>query len=170
MIDSLKADVKTYFQSTAKPHSGKLVVWDGLDELTKPIAVDFFNGKSWEDLLHYLQNPAVGYAYLEEWAVLSPIALAYYLRAYLEFLIETLSGQQDHDEWYISDFFHWQYQMIHMHKGSPLSPMQTAVIVKIAEHVVIEIKDSQRFADIGEGILININLFLKELNQYCVRT
>lgn len=166
MIESLKADVKTYFQSTAKPRNENLVIEDGFDELTKPIAVDFFNGKSWEDLLHYLQNPAVGYAYLEEWAVLSPIALAYYLRAYLEFLIETLSGQQEHDVWYISDFFHWQYQMIYMHKGSPLSPKQTAVIVKIAEHVVIEIKDYQRFAEIGDDILINIDLFLKELNQY----
>jgi hypothetical protein len=166
MLESLRAEVKTYFQYRAKPRKEELVVWDGFDELDKPSAVDFYNGKSWEDVLHYLQDPTVGNFYLEEWAVLGPQALAYYLRAYWEFLIETLSSQEGPDEGYVSELFHWLYQMIYMHKGSPLNPEQTAAIVKIAEHVTVEIQDYQRFPEIGEHISRNIDMFLQELIKY----
>lgn len=166
MLESLRAEIKNYFQYRAKPCQQELVVWDGFDELDKSSAVNFFNGKSWEDVLHHLQDPAVGNFYLEEWAVLGPQAMAYYLYAYLEFLIETLSSQEGPNEGYVSELFHWLYQIIYMHRGTPLNFQQTACVVKIAEHVTVEFQDYQRFPEMGEQISGNIGKFLQELVKY----
>lgn len=169
MLESLRAEIKTNFlQDRTKPCKQGLVVWNGFDELDKSSAVDFFNGKSWEDVLHHLQDPTVGNFYLEEWAVLGPQAMAYYLYAYLEFLLETLSSQAGPNEEYVNEFFHWLYQMTYMHKGAPLNPQQTACIVKIAEHVTVEFQDYQRFPEMGEQISGNIGKFLQGLVKYCI--
>lgn len=164
MLESLRAEIKTNFlQDRTKPCKQGLVVWNGFDELDKSSAVDFFSGKSWEDVLHHLQEPTVGNFYLEEWAVLGPQAMAYYLYAYLEFLIETLSSQAGPNEEYVSELFHWLYQMTYMHKGAPLNSQQTACIVKVAEHVTVEFQDYQRFPEMGAQISENIGKFLQEL-------
>lgn len=163
MLESLNLEVKNHFPYRTKPRNEALVVWDGFDELDKSSAVDFYSGKSWEDVLQHLQAPTTGNFYFDELTILGPQALDYYLRAYLEFLIETLSSQEGPNEGYVSEFFHGLYQMIYMHKGSPLTPEQTAVIVKIAEHVTVEIQDYQRFPEIGEHISGNVEMLLQEL-------
>jgi hypothetical protein len=66
----------------------------------------------------------------EEWSVLSPRALAYYARAYLEFLQETLATAQP-DEEFVFYFLGALYQVFYMHKGSPFSSPQTILIRRI---------------------------------------
>jgi hypothetical protein len=163
MLESLSLEIKNHFLYRTKPRNDELVARDGFDELDKSSAVDFYSGKSWEDVLRHLQALTAGNFYFDELTVLSPQALGYYLRAYLQFLIETLSSQEGPNEGYVSEFFHGMYQMIYMHKGSPLTPEQTAVIVKIAEHVTVEIQDYQRLPEIGEHISGSIKMLLQEL-------
>lgn len=166
MLESLRTEIEQAFQSKFPPRTDELVVRDGCDALDKLRAIDFYNKKSWEDVLRYLRTSPAGYSYLEEWSALSPKALAYYLRAYLEFLAEVLTGQNDSQEWYVSEIFHWLYQMVYMHKGSSLSPEQISVVVKIAEHFSVENNYYQRFPEVGEHIAHNVDMFVQELNKY----
>ncbi len=114
-----------------------MVLWDGLDQLEKERAVQFYSGKTWNEVLDHLRNlknePIFGAAYyLEEWSVLSKEALPYYLRAHLEFLLETLSSPQTDNE-FVAFLLGQLYQVIYMHKGSPFTRAQTLPLRKVAQ-------------------------------------
>lgn len=139
MMDPVDREVMTAFGQGERPHEEELVVWDGFDVLDKEGAVRFFSGKSWADVLAHLRGlkdePLLKAAYFhEEWSVLSPQALAYYARAYLEFLRETLATVQQ-DEEFVFYFLGALYQVFYMHKGSPFSPTQTNLLRRIVERI-----------------------------------
>src|SRR5262245_23572990 len=129
----------TAFAQGERPDDAALVVWDGLDVLDKEDAVRFFSGKTWQAVLAYLkrlkEEPVFKGAYFhEEWSVLSPPALAYYARAYLEFLRETVAGAEP-DEEFVFHFLGALQQVFHMHQGSPFSPTQTTHLRRIVEGI-----------------------------------
>lgn len=138
-MESLYPEVKTAFGEGETPDEDHLVSSDGFDVLEKEDAVRFFGGKSWEGVLAHLRGlkdePVFRGAYFhEEWSVLSSPALAYYARAYLEFLRETLATEQP-DEEFVFYFLGALYQVFYMHKGSPFSPIQTNLLRRLVEHI-----------------------------------
>ena len=135
-MDALGNQIADSFGLGPRPSSTEIVVWDGFDQFEKEGAVKFFEGKSWHDVLAHLRNlknaPVFGGAYfLEDWTVLSPTALPYYLRAYLEYLEETLSSLQP-DEEFVVQLLAEMYQLIYMHKGSPFTSSQTVLLKNVA--------------------------------------
>jgi len=144
-MNLLSLDIAANFGEGCQPRSSALVLSDGFDQLDKHSAVQFYGGKTWSDVLEHLRSlgdePVFGAAYyLEEWSVLSKEALPYYLRAHLEFMIETLSSPQP-DEDFLSLFFHQLYQVIFMHKGSPFNTVQTVLLQRIASSVAENAND-----------------------------
>ena len=137
MTDPVDREGMTAFGQGERPDEGELVLWDGFEVLDKEAAVRFFSGKTWTDVLAHLRGlkdePVFKGAYFhEEWSVLSPRALAYYARAYLEFLRETL-GSARPDEEFVFYFLGALYQILYMHKASPFTPMQTDFVRRIVE-------------------------------------
>ncbi len=138
-MDSLHRELMTAFGQGERPEEGELVLWDGFDQPDKENAVRFYSGKAWPDVLAHLRKlkdePVFGGAYfLEEWSVLSPPALAYYARAHIEFLWETLAGAKP-DEEFIFHFLGELYQVFYMHKGRPFSPAQTNLLRRVVERI-----------------------------------
>ena len=138
-MESLRLEIADHFGVGRQPHSNDVVLWDGFDQLEKEGAVQFYTGKTWSDVLEHLRGlkdeRVFGAAYyLEEWSVLSQEALLYYLRAHLEFLLETLSSPQP-DEEFVFFFFGQLYQVIYMHKGSPFNSAQTLLLQRVAQFV-----------------------------------
>lgn len=138
-MKSLYSKITTAFGEGATPDERQLVSWDGFDVLEKEGAVRFFAAKTWGDVLTHLRGlkdqPVFRGAYFhEEWSVLSSRALAYYARAYLEFLRETLATEQP-DEEFVFYFLGALYQIFYMHKGSPFSPVQTNLLRRLVEHI-----------------------------------
>ena len=137
-MDPLDCEFATAFGAGEPPVEHELVIWDGFDQLEKEDAVRFFQGKAWTDVLAYLQGlrdePLFrGRYYHEEWSVLAPSALAYYARAYLEFLREALA--EDENEEFVFYFLGALYQVFYIHKGSPFTAAQTDLLRRIIERV-----------------------------------
>jgi hypothetical protein len=135
----LDPEIATAFGQGERPLETELVIRDGFDELDKDDAVRFFSGKTWADVLAHLRAlkdaPVFRGAYHhEEWSVLSPQSLAYYARAYLECLHETLAAPQP-DEEFVFYFLGALHQVFYMHKGSPFDPVQTNALRGIVERV-----------------------------------
>lgn len=123
--------IRTLFPGVHAPSTAELVKNDGWDELDKDAALQFFPGKSWQDLLMHLRSitdhPTLGGWYLlEEWAVLEPAAISYYARAYLEHLVESVESEAP-DEFYISEFFGSLYQIVYSarHERMPDAEWET---------------------------------------------
>ena len=138
-MDMLYPEIVTAFGQGERPDERELVVWDGFDVLDKEDAVRFFSGKTWADVLAHLRElrdePVFAGRYFhEEWSVLSPPALAYYARAYLEFLRETLASAEQNEE-FVFYFLGALYQVFYMHKGSPFSPIQTNLLRRVVEQI-----------------------------------
>lgn len=137
IMDSLYRELRIVFGQGEQPEERALVVWDGFDQPTKEDAVRFYSGKSWPDVLAHLRKlkdePVFRGAYfLEEWSVLSPGALAYYARAHLDFLPETLAGTQRNEEFPFY-FLGQLYQLFYMHKGTPFTSVQTSLLRRLVE-------------------------------------
>jgi hypothetical protein len=169
-MESLRLEIAAHFGEGGQPDSDGVVLWDGFDQLEKERAAQFYTGKTWSDVLEYLHGlkdeAASGAAYyLEEWSVLSPKALPYYLRAYLELLLEALSSPQP-DEEFVFFFLGELYQVIYMHKGSPFNPTQTLLLQKIAQSVAENANDQKRFAYFGRDISAQVVKFLAELRAH----
>lgn len=169
-MKSLQLEIAANFGDGHQPHSSNVVLWDGFDQLEKESAVQFYAGKTWSGVLEHLRGlkdePIFGAAYyLEEWSVLSQEALPYYLRAHLEFLLETLSSPQP-DEEFIFFFLGQLYQVIYMHKGSPFNPAQTLLLQRVAQSVAENANDHERFAYFYEDIEAQVVKFLAELNAH----
>jgi hypothetical protein len=120
------------------PTTSALVVWDGFDQLEKEGAVAFFSEKTWTDVLKHLRSlkgSIFGADFkLEEWEVLTPMALSYYLRSYLEFLRDELQSEETDDR-FVSTWLLSIYQVAYMHKGSPLEPSETTALAAIVIEV-----------------------------------
>jgi hypothetical protein len=129
--------------------NNQVVDWNGYDQLEKESAVEFYKGKTWQQVLKHLESleeePIFKAAYyLEEWSVLNSKALEYYLRAHLEYLFSTLEKAEP-DEEFIFYFFGQLYQVVYMHKGSPFTKEQTVLIKQIVNFTVERIKNDKKF-------------------------
>jgi hypothetical protein len=169
-MESLRLEIAANFGEGHQPHSDDIVQWDCFDQFEKASAFQFYTGKTWSDVLEHLRGlkdePDFGAAYrLEEWSVLSQKALPYYLRAHLEFLLETLSSPQP-DEEFIFFFLGALYQVIYMHKGSPFNPAQTLLLQRVAQSVAKIANDHKRFAYFNQDIKAQVVEFLAELGAH----
>ncbi len=138
-MHTLHANISASFGHDKRPPLTDLVLLDGFDQYEKEYAVAFYGGKTWQDVHAYLQglknNVAAGAAYqLEEWSVLNPAYLAYYLRAHFEYLFETLNTE-DPDTAFILYLLRELQQVIHAQKDNPFTPAQTALIKQVAQFI-----------------------------------
>jgi hypothetical protein len=164
-MEHLRTELARQFGESRKPPSeGNLISWDGFDELEKESARAFYLNKSWLDVLEHLRSPAA-YHHLEEWSVLSKAALPYYLRAHLEYLLETLASDRPDDE-YIFFLLGQLYQVIYMHKGSPFSAVQTRLLEEVARVLIQQAAEEVRFENYCESIEKQALEFLAELRAH----
>lgn len=169
-MDSLHRETMTGFGQGDRPHEGELVLWDGFDQLEKEDAVRFYSGKTWPDVLAHLRGlknePVFRAAYfLEEWSVLSVPALAYYARAHLEFLWETL-GQAQPDEEFIFHLLEQLYQVVYMHKGSPFNPAQTDLLRRVVQRIAEKAATPGFFEYCGDDIAQAAERVLAEMDAH----
>jgi hypothetical protein len=139
MDDTVHCEIATAFGQGERPNEDELVRWDGFDVPAKEDAVRFFSGKTWPDVLGHLQGLKHeqvfrGAYFHEEWSVLSPPALAYYARAYLEFLWDTLTTMEP-DEEFVFYFLGALYQVFYIHEGSPFSAIQTRLLRRVVDWI-----------------------------------
>ena len=97
--------------------------------------------------------------------MLSPQALAYYARAYLEFLRETLAAAQQ-DEEFVFHFLGALYQVFYMHKGSPFSPTQTNLLRRIVERIRDKAAALEAFDYFVEDIELQAAQVLTEMDAH----
>lgn len=166
----LQKEIKACLKARCTPNAEQLVEIDGFDVLEKEGAVKFFSRKSWKDVLGHLQSRktdiVAGADYqLEEWSVLKPSARYYYLRSYLEFLLETLS-ENNPDEQYISDLFHQLYQTVYMYRLDAYGNEQEVLLRNIAEYTFEAVKNHKGIEGGCDDITENINAFLSELESH----
>lgn len=169
-MDSLHRELMTGFGQGERPEEDELVLWDGFDQPTKEDAVRFYSGKDWQDVLAHLRKlkdePVFGGAYfLEEWSVLSPRALAYYARAHLDFLWETLVSAQPHEE-FTFHFLGQLYQVFYMHKGTPFSPAQTSLLRRVVEWIDEKAAVSGSFEYYGDDIRFQVQNVLTAIEAH----
>jgi hypothetical protein len=166
-MDLLHRDIVRAFGRGERPDKSELVLADGFDELEKESAVGFYSGKAWTDVLAHLQRlkdePVFRGAYfLEEWSVLSPVALAYYARAHLEFLHETLATARP-DEEFVFYFLGQLHQIVYMHKGTPFSPTQTDVLRRMVARIGEKAAAGGAFEYFGDDIKHQAETVLAEI-------
>lgn len=161
-MDKLLSEVRMLFGSGPAPSATTLVVWNGFDQLEKACAVRFYSGKTWEDVL--AENRMGAAHKLEEWSMLNASSLAYYGRAHLEYLFETVEGIDPDDE-FVSQLFHQLYQLVYMHNGSPFTDTQTDVLMRIAQTLPIIAAERGKESLIDEYVVYNIELYLRELER-----
>lgn len=166
----LRNEITTCFETKQTPTPDQLVKRDGFDPFEKEDAVKFFSGKSWNDVLDHLnslENTMIfGADYrLEEWSVLEPNPRYYYLRAFLEFLLETLS-KADPDCQFVSDLFHQLYQTVYMYKQDAYNDDQKIALRKVAEYATKTVEEHKGIDDWRDDIIDNINTFLFELEKH----
>lgn len=167
-LESLREVIASNFGLGNPPGAERVVLWDGFDQLEKERAVAFYSDKAWPDVLSHLNalrnNPTAGADYqLEEGSVLSREALPYYLRAHLEYLIQTVA-ESECDEGFVCCLFSQLYQVIYMHKGSPFSPVQTQLLERIAQTVAAAIDGQEIFSDSAQDIKDQAFTFVAELH------
>jgi hypothetical protein len=160
----------TGFGQGPRPDERELVVRDGFDELEKESAVRFYAGKTWSDVLAHLRalkdEPLFRAAYfLEEWSVLSPPALAYYARAHLEFLSETLATDRP-DEEFVFHLLGQLYQVFYIHKGSPFTHAQTDLLRRVVQRIAEEATKPGLFEYFGDDIIESAKRVLTEMGAH----
>jgi hypothetical protein len=169
-MDSLHREMMTGFGQGDRPHESELVLWNGFDQLVKEDAVRFYSGKTWPDVFAYLRGlkdePLFRAAYfLEEWSVLSPPALAYYARAHLEFLWETLVQTQP-DEEFTFHLLGQLYQVFYMHKGSPFNSLQTGLLRRMVQRIAEKAATAGSFEYYADDIKDWAEKVLAEMEAY----
>lgn len=169
-MTDLQNEISNCFKTKFRPNPNQLVKFDGYDPFEKEDAMKFFSGKTWVDIFNHLcslENNMISGAdfRLEEWSVLEPSPRYYYLRSYLEFLLETLAKDSP-DEQYISDFFHQLYQTIYMYQNNAYSDAQKVVLRKIAAYTVKSTNNHKVIKEWKKDIIESINLFLTKLEKH----
>ena len=167
-MNPLPLEIATGFGQGEAPDEGELVLWDGFDQMDKEDAVRFYSGKAWPDVLAHLRSlkdrPVFGGTYfLEEWSVLTPPALAYYARAHLEFLLETLAGAQP-DEEFIFSFLGQLHQVVHT--GSPFHPTQTNLLRRVVEWIGEKAAAQGSFEYYGNDIMLQAGKVLARMKAH----
>lgn len=162
---TLFKEIAESFGQDEQPEASEIIVWDCFDQLEKEDAVAFYADKSWHEVVAYLREQGEARYFLEEWSVLAPKALAYYLRGHLEFLNETLNAARP-DEEYVFRFVGALYQVIYMHKGSPFSVHQTNLLKRLAQDIADKATDLSRFPFNGHDIAKNAAQFLAQLARH----
>jgi hypothetical protein len=113
-----------------------------------------------------LEHLRIGGAYfLDEWSVLNVPSLSYYARAYLEYFLENLFNK-DPDEEYIYFMLGALYQIVYIHKGSPLSEKQTKVITSLVKLAVKKSEEGRFFKCFQVDIPEYANKFLEEHKRH----
>lgn len=138
-MTTLLSNLSAYFGQGKPPPRSDLVIPDGCDPFEKEDAVAFYNGKTWQDVLTYLQglksNPINGAAYyLEEWSVLGPVSMAYYLRAHLEYLLATLTSVTPDTDFVLHLLVEIQ-QALRINKQNPFTADQNELLKQLAQHI-----------------------------------
>ncbi len=169
-MTKLQRKIRDSLKSTYTPNAAQLVDMNGFDEFEKEGALAFFGGESWKSVLEHLQmlnvNAIASADYkLEEWSVLRSNARYYYLRAYLEFLLRTLS-ERNPDEQYISEFFHQLYQTVYMYRSDACDDQQKALLQAVAGHTIEMIGNYENVDGWSDNIVENVSRFLSELGKY----
>jgi hypothetical protein len=169
-MDSLRHEVLTSFGQGERPDESQLVIWDGFDVPVKQDALRVFSGETWADVLAQLRalkdEPVFSGRYFhEEWSVLSPLALAYYARAYLEFLGETLASAEP-DEQFVFYFLGALYQVFYMHKGSPFNPLQTNLLRRIVQRIGEKAAALESFDYFVDDIKLQAETVLAEMDAH----
>lgn len=160
----LQSKIKSRFKvSHFVPDKLSLVDWDGFDELEKKAAVKFFVAKNSGHLLSHLQQ-GQGY-FLEEWTVLTPRAMTHYARGYFQYLLEQLQNDEP-DEEFVFYLMGALYQIIYIHKGSPFTREQTALIKGLVSYALEVICDNPVFEYFARDIENSAEDFFRELNKY----
>lgn len=168
-MESLHREIMTGFGHGERPEEGALVWQDGFDLPDKADAVRFYSGKTWADVLTHLRGlkdePVFRGAYfLEEWSVLSPLALAYYARAHLEFLLETVPSAEPNEE-FTFHFLGALHQVCYMHKGSPFNQGQTELLRQIVLWIG-EKATTGPFEYFGDDIKLSAGQVISELQRH----
>ena len=141
-----------------------------MDQLDKEQAQSFFQNKKWEQVLAYLQRlrPLSAAYFVEEWVVLAPNAISYYARAYIEYLIGTLSSE-DPDTAFAAHLFHQLYQLAYMYKGHlPLVESQIQLLVAISRASEAIACENELASYLERDIEEQIQKFLQELDPSVV--
>lgn len=138
------------FGQGKRPPPTDLVLWDGLDQFEKEYAVAFYGNKTWQDVFTHLQglkHAVAGAEYrLEEWSVLNPEYLTYYLRAHLEYLFETITLEMPDTE-FVLQLFRELQQVIRIHSGKPFTLAQIALLKRVAQYVDEQASKRHLFAN-----------------------
>jgi hypothetical protein len=168
-MNTLKNRIENCFGGNRVPSRNELVKHDGLDSFLKEDAEKAFSGQSWSDLYKHLEtrkNAILGADYrLEEWSILEPGPLNYYLRAYLEYLLEVLR-QNEPDGEVVSFLFHELYQAVYIHKRDAFDDAQKEVLRDVAAYTAEVIKNHKGFEVERNDIANNIAVFLSELDKH----
>ncbi|MFO0782844.1 MAG: hypothetical protein U0636_04085 [Phycisphaerales bacterium] len=163
---SQRASIEALFGNGDMPPAETIVEHDGLAQHEKASAEWFYGNKSWPQVLKEIrtlrENGLRTGAYLEPWAVLTREALSYYLRAYLEYLVETLASPEPDTE-FMFDLFGALGLSIIIHRSSPFSPEQTAFLVQMAQSSAAAVNDVARFDGEDAHIKWSIDDFLLQL-------
>ncbi|MEK6700393.1 MAG: hypothetical protein AABZ10_15280 [Nitrospirota bacterium] len=166
---TLQNKIAACFGGNQVPTRNELIKQDGVDPFLKEDAEKAFLCQSWSDLFKHLKtlkDAVQGADYrLEEWSILEPSALNYYLRAYLDYLLEILT-QNEPDEEFVSFLFHNLYQAVYIHKRGAFDEDQKEALREVAAHTVKTIKNHKGFEIWKHDIDNNIDMFLAELKKY----
>ena len=165
---SFRAAVAESFGKGLPPAPHELIAWDGMDQLDKEEAQSFVQNKKWEHVLTYLQKlrPASAAYFLEEWVVLAPNAMSYYARAYIEYLIGTLSSE-DPDTEFAANLFGQLYQLAYLYKGHlPFVESQIQLLVAIARASAAIASEDELASYWERDIEEQIQKFLRELDPH----
>ncbi len=162
-MNALREDLAKFFGVGQVPMKEGLVEQDGFDEFEKEDAVSFFAQKSWNEVYELLQGLkddfwGGGNYRFEEWAVLRPDSIKYYLFAYVEFLLDTLE-EEDPDEEFVDYFFFELYQVIRIHGASLFSLEEKDVLRNLSAFTKKAIKENSGFDMWRDGINNSIREF-----------
>jgi len=167
-MKTIQYEIATCFGQGPIPRRTELVKHDGVEPFLKEDAEKAFTGKSWSDIYNHLtavkdQVFSADY-HLEEWSILEPGPLNYYLRAYLEYLLDVLQ-QNEPDGQFVSFLFHELYQAVYVHKRAAFDEAQKKVLRSLADYTNEVIKSNKGIEIERDGIADNIRSFLTELNK-----
>jgi len=164
-MSNLPKEIERCFGSDRAPTREELVALDGFDELDKADAVKHFGGKSWEAIHQHLTQGEHGWTNvrLEEWSLLEPRALRYFLRPYLVYLLDTLKHIHPDDE-FVSYLYFQLSEVLRVRGESVFDKHQKVLLTEIAGEVLTAVESDPRFDIWRNDIKTNIKKCLSLLS------
>ena len=164
-MSNLPKEIERRFSSDRVPNRDELVALDGFDDLGKADAVKHFGGKSWETIYQHLTQGEQGWTNvrLEEWSLLEPHALRYFLRPYLVYLLDTLERTRP-DDAFVSYLYFQISEVLRIRGESVFDAHQRELLTEIAGVVLATVERDPKFDIWRNDIKENINRCLSRLN------